>query len=81
MELASIYIIYVLTFTTYYFTKTTLINLFKGTIAKGDSLDSENRLRTEKTYISHRYLYILHSKITPIMLRSDLCCLQVQFSC
>ena len=43
LELAGIYIIYILIFTTYYYTKTTLINLFKGAIAKDDSLDSENR--------------------------------------
>jgi len=61
MELAGIYIIYVLTFSTYYFTKTTLINLFKETIAKGDSLDSENRLRAKK-HTSHTGIRIFSTR-------------------
>ena len=61
MELVGIYIMYVLTFTTYYYKKTTLINLFKWAIAKGDSLDSENRLRTQK-HTSHTGIFMFSTR-------------------
>ena len=71
LELAGMYIVYVLTSITYYYIKTTLINLFKGAIAKGDSLGSENKLKAEREDISHERFFTLHWKRAPPVLRAE----------
>jgi len=51
VELASINVTYVLTSTTYYYTRTTFINPSTGAIEEQISLGSDDRLKAKKTVI------------------------------